>query len=95
VLSGSAPQGTRATSIVVLTRDDTGHITRREIVIDFGGQRPQGVPDGNRPVPQSSSPVSIPTPLASKPSLAEQFVRQRAALGVSRHPPGIRSGWTA
>jgi hypothetical protein len=95
VLSGTAPEGTRETSIVVMTRDSTSHITRREIVLDFDRQAASGVHDGNRPVAQSSSPVSISTRPASKPSLAEQFVRQRAALHVSRHPQVMRSRWTA
>ena len=86
VLSGVAPKGGRhEMRLVVTLRDSTGRITHREIVIDFGGRTTSGTPDGSRPLHQSS--LSAPNPAAhSKPSLAEQFSRQRAALHVSLHP---------
>ena len=86
VLSGVAPKGDRhEIRLVVSSRDSTGQITHREIVIDFGGRTTSGTPDGSRPLHQSS--LSAPNPAAhSKPSLAEQFSRQRAALHVSLHP---------
>jgi hypothetical protein len=86
VLSGVAPKGGRhEIRLVVTSHDSTGRITHREIVIDFGGRTTSGTPDGSRLLPQSS--LSVPD-LAqhSKPSLAEQFSRQRAALHVSVHP---------
>jgi hypothetical protein len=85
VLSGVAPKGSRhEIRLVVTTRDSTGRITHRKIMIDFGGRTTSGTPDGSRPLPHS--PLSVPN-LAphSKPSLAEQFSRQRAALHVSLH----------
>jgi hypothetical protein len=88
VLNGTAPDGARhEMRIVVTRRDSAGHVTRREIVIDFGGSAAPSVHEGS---PRAFAPVSKPTPLASKPSLAEQFARQRAALHVSRHPQTMR-----
>jgi len=86
VLSGVAPKGGRhEIRLVVTSRDSTGRITHREIVIDFGGRTTSGSPDGSRLPPQSA--LSAPNlALHSKPSLAEQFSRQRAALHVSLHP---------
>ena len=86
VLSGVAPKGARhEMRLVVTLRDSTGRITHREIVIDFGGRTTSGTPDGSRLLPQDS--LAVPTPaLRSKPSLAEQFSRQRAALHVSLPP---------
>ena len=86
VLSGVAPTGGRhEIRLVVTSRDSAGRITHREIVIDFGGRTTSGTPDGTRPLHQSSSSVPILAP-PSKPSLAEQFSRQRAALHVALHP---------
>ena len=90
VLSGVAPQGgSPEMRLVVTLRDSAGRITHREIVIDFGGRTTSGIPDGSRPLPQDSLAALTPA-LRSKPSLAEQFSRQRAALHVSL-PPHARS----
>ena len=86
VLSGVAPKGGRhEMRLVVTLRDSTGRITHREIVIDFGGRTTSGTPDASRPPAQNSLSVLNPA-VRSKPSLAEQFSRQRAALHVSLHP---------
>jgi hypothetical protein len=70
-------------SIVVIKHDSAGHIIRREIVVDVGRPSTRDGHPGKQPHTSATTPDDIP--LASKPSLTEQFARQRKTLHVSRH----------
>jgi trimeric autotransporter adhesin len=87
VLSGTAPRGEQhEVVVVVIKHDGAGHVIRREIVVDFGRHATRDGHTGKQP--QASVATPDRTPPASKPSLAEQFARERNTLHVSRqHAP--------
>ncbi|RKP48111.1 hypothetical protein D7S89_12190 [Trinickia fusca] len=77
VLSGTAPaDGPRELHMVVVLRDTSGHVTRRDVVLDFRGSRNVHAA-GHHDVPHAAR-------AAAKPSLADQFVRQRRAFHVAQ-----------
>jgi hypothetical protein len=92
VLSGTAPRGEQhEVAVVVITHDSAGHIVRRQIVVDFSHPAPREGHFGKRAQPQASLAAPDRTPATSKPSLAEQFARERKTLHVSRHEQAARS----
>jgi hypothetical protein len=77
--------------IIVTAPDSAGQVTHREVIVDFSSrdtprthQPPARQPPAHRSVPPQTA---LP---AAKPSLAEQFARQRNALHVSRLVPTVR-----
>jgi hypothetical protein len=92
VLSGTAPPGEpHEVAVVVIERDSAGHVIRREFVVDFGRHTTRDGHTGKRPQPRASVAVPDRTSPPSKPSLAEQFARQRKNLHVSRHEHAPRT----
>ena len=86
-LSGIAPEnGPRVLRLVVVERDSSGHVTRREVIIDLGSHRAnQANAHGPAHPPTPATPPAPHAALApaAKPSLTAQIARLRRELHVA------------
>ena len=87
VLSGTAPAGASGEfDIIVTVRHNSGVTTRREMLIDFSARGAPGLHDRTQPHAHPRHTAQH----RGKPSLTEQFARQRSELHVSRSPAAAR-----
>ncbi|WP_321956760.1 DUF4347 domain-containing protein [Paraburkholderia bannensis] len=101
VLSGVPPRGVHEVRVMLTTRDASGHVTRREVVVSLdthsvrnahdAGAAPSGK-NSTTPANKGGAAQTAPHASLAKPSLAAQFASAHAALHVAHAQTVARSG---